>query len=128
MNPSVSFVQPDPDYTLSIAFASGEWTRFDVKPYLDKGILCELRDPRAFSRVRSVLGRASSGPGGRTCVLTRSTRKANPRLNSLAAMTWNAVFVCLSAVSAALPARRANPLRIVDALGEVSGADVASGR
>jgi hypothetical protein len=56
MNPRVTAVQANPDFTLSVVFTSGEVRRFDVKPYLDTGIFRELRDFRAFQRVRPVLG------------------------------------------------------------------------
>jgi hypothetical protein len=56
MNPRVTAVKPNPDYTLILTFASGEVKIFDVKPYLDKGIFRELRDIRLFNTVRPCLG------------------------------------------------------------------------
>lgn len=44
MNPRVTTVRPNPDHTITLTFANGEVRRFDVKPYLDKGIFRELKD------------------------------------------------------------------------------------
>jgi hypothetical protein len=56
MNPRVVAVKPNPDYTLTLTFTSGEVKVFDVKPYLDKGIFRELRDVRLFNTVKPCLG------------------------------------------------------------------------
>ena len=56
MNPRVKEVKPNSDYTLIIVFANGEVRRFDVKPYLDKGIFQELRDKTLFNSVKPFLG------------------------------------------------------------------------
>ncbi|MGQ9625524.1 MAG: DUF2442 domain-containing protein [Anaerolineae bacterium] len=56
MNPRVIAVKPNPDYTLTLTFANGEVRRFDVKPYLDKGIFRELRDMSLFNSVIPFLG------------------------------------------------------------------------
>lgn len=63
MNPRVVGVKPNPDYTITLTFASGEIKQFDVKPYLDKGIFQELRDLRVFNAVRPFLG-SVTWPGG----------------------------------------------------------------
>ena len=42
MNPRVVEVHPNPDFTITLTFANSEVRRFDVKPYLDKGIFTEL--------------------------------------------------------------------------------------
>ena len=67
MNPRVTAVRPNPDFTLSIVFTSGEARRFDVKPYLDTGIFRELRDPQAFQLVRPVLGSIQWAGGQDLC-------------------------------------------------------------
>ena len=67
MNPRVEAVQANADFTLSIVFTNGEARRFDVKPYLDKGIFRELRDPRAFKRVRPFLGSIQWAGGQDLC-------------------------------------------------------------
>ena len=67
MNPRVVAVQPNPDYTLSIRFTSGESRRFDVKPYLDKGVFRDLRDRAAFMRVKPVLGSIQWAGGQDLC-------------------------------------------------------------
>ena len=51
MNPIVISVKPEPDYFLTIQFSNGEMRRFDVKPYLEKGIFKELRDLSKFNSV-----------------------------------------------------------------------------
>lgn len=56
MNPRVSEVRPNQDYTLTLIFTNGEKRVFDVKPYLDKGIFRELKDPGLFNTVRPFLG------------------------------------------------------------------------
>jgi hypothetical protein len=56
MNPRVKDVRPNPDFTVSLLFENGETRVFDVKPYLDKGIFCQLRDMKAFNSVRPFLG------------------------------------------------------------------------
>ncbi|OQY88318.1 MAG: hypothetical protein B6D41_10950 [Chloroflexi bacterium UTCFX4] len=56
MNPRVDFVLPNSDYTLTLKFTNGEMRLFDVKPYLDKGIFQELRDPENFKSVKPFLG------------------------------------------------------------------------
>ena len=56
MNPRVKSVKPNRDHTLTIVFTNGETKRFDVKPYLEKGIFQELQDPGYFRTVRPFLG------------------------------------------------------------------------
>ena len=56
MNPRVKSVKPNPDHTITLVFINGEVKRFDVKPYLDKGIFQELRDLRVFNSVKPFLG------------------------------------------------------------------------
>lgn len=56
MNPRVSAVTANPDYTLTLTFTNGEVRVFDVKPYMDKGIFSELRDRSEFNSVQPFLG------------------------------------------------------------------------
>lgn len=56
MNPKVIAVHPNPDYTLTLTFTSGEIRSFDVKPYLGIGIFQELQDKGLFNSVRPFLG------------------------------------------------------------------------
>jgi hypothetical protein len=56
MNPRVTTVQALSDYELEVLFDNGESRRFDVKPYLDRGIFVRLRDQEAFRTVRVVAG------------------------------------------------------------------------
>jgi hypothetical protein len=56
MHPRVQAVVAQADYLLRLTFTNGEVRVFDVKPYLDYGILRELRDMHIFSSVRPALG------------------------------------------------------------------------
>ncbi len=56
MNPHVTSVRPLDDYELEVSFDNGACRRFDVKPYLDRGIFVRLRDREAFRAVRVVAG------------------------------------------------------------------------
>ncbi len=56
MNPRVTDVHPNADYTLTLTFANGEVRVFDVKPYLSAGIFRELQDKAHFNSVRVFLG------------------------------------------------------------------------
>jgi hypothetical protein len=56
MNPHVKAVRALEDYELEVSFENGESRRFDVKPYLDRGIFVRLRDNEAFRAVRVVAG------------------------------------------------------------------------
>jgi hypothetical protein len=53
MCPIVTSVKPEQDYFLTLHFSNGETRRFDVKPYLDKGIFNELNDASMFYSVHS---------------------------------------------------------------------------
>ena len=52
----VTAVQARDDYQLALTFSTGETRLFDVRPYLDKGIFRELRDPSYFRSVRLAFG------------------------------------------------------------------------
>ncbi len=56
MNPHVKSVRVLEDYELEVSFENGEFRRFDVKPYLDRGIFRRLRDFATFQTVRPVAG------------------------------------------------------------------------
>ena len=56
MNPRVKKVKPNPDHTITLVFDNEEVRRFDVKPYLDKGIFRQLKDLKLFNSVRPFLG------------------------------------------------------------------------
>jgi hypothetical protein len=56
MSPRVRAVRALDDYELVINFDNGEVRRFDVKPYLGRGVFVRLRDADAFRNVRSVAG------------------------------------------------------------------------
>jgi len=56
MNPRVAEVKPNPDYSLTLKFTNGEVRRFDVRPYLEKGVFQELKDVKLFNSVKPSLG------------------------------------------------------------------------
>jgi hypothetical protein len=63
MNPHVKSVRALDDYELEVSFDNGESRRFDVKPYLDRGIFVRLRDHAVFRAPRVVAG-SVEWPGG----------------------------------------------------------------
>jgi hypothetical protein len=56
MNPRVTNVKPEQNFTLLITFSNGEVKIFDVKPYLGIGIFKELNDLSLFNSVKPCLG------------------------------------------------------------------------
>lgn len=52
MNWKIKKVEARDDYKLALTFADGERKLFDMKPYLDKGVFRELRDPEMFKTAR----------------------------------------------------------------------------
>jgi hypothetical protein len=56
MNPRVTTVRPNPDFTLTLTFTNGEVRVFDVKPYMERGIFKELNALDYFNSVRPFLG------------------------------------------------------------------------
>ena len=63
MNPHVTSVRALDDYELEVSFENGEQKRFDVKPYLARGIFVRLRERALFQAVRVVAG-SIEWPGG----------------------------------------------------------------
>jgi len=63
MNPHVRNVRPLDNYELEVSFENGESRRFDVKPYLGRGIFVRLRDLALFRGVRVIAG-SIEWPGG----------------------------------------------------------------
>jgi len=51
MMPTVISVKPELGYFLTLNFSNGEIRRFDVNPYLDKGVFQELKDLSIFNSV-----------------------------------------------------------------------------
>ena len=51
----VKNVSAMPNYELYITFENGEVKYFSVKPYLDKGIFTELKNPEYFKSVKVFL-------------------------------------------------------------------------
>ncbi len=56
MNPRVTDVKPEPNFTLLITFSNGEMRNFDVKPYLEISLFQELHDLSIFNSVKPFLG------------------------------------------------------------------------
>jgi hypothetical protein len=56
MNPRVTNVKPEKNYTLHVWFRNGEEGVFDVKPFLDCEMFAPLKDPAMFSSVRPAHG------------------------------------------------------------------------
>jgi hypothetical protein len=63
MNPRVKSVRALDDFELEVSFENGECRRFDVKPYLGRGIFVRLRDVALFRAARVVAG-SVEWPGG----------------------------------------------------------------
>ena len=59
MDPRVVKVIANDDYTLTITFDNSEVKKFDVKPYLDKGVFVELKNLVYFKTVKIVNGTVS---------------------------------------------------------------------
>lgn len=49
-------VEPMEGYKLRIQLSDGKIGVFDVSPYLDRGVFCELRDAEYFRRVKLAFG------------------------------------------------------------------------
>lgn len=56
MNPRVTQVIANDDYTLLLEFTNGEKRRFHAWPYLQKGIFQELQDRQLFKTAKVVDG------------------------------------------------------------------------
>jgi len=59
LDPRVVDVKASEDYTLIVTFDNGEVRIFDVKPYLDRGIFVELKNPVYFKTVKVIAGTVS---------------------------------------------------------------------
>jgi len=56
MNPHVTDIVPNDDHTLTLTFNNGEVKRYDMKPWLDRGVFRELRNIGYFRCARVALG------------------------------------------------------------------------
>jgi len=56
MDCDVKTVKPLPDYCIYVELEDGRHGIFDLKPYLDRGVLCELRDVHYFNQVGILFG------------------------------------------------------------------------
>jgi len=56
MNPRVTNVKTEKNYTLHLWFTNGEEGILDMKPYLNKGIFRDLQDISMFNSVRPFIG------------------------------------------------------------------------
>ena len=67
MNPRVKSVKAENDHTLLLEFANGEKKRFDVSPYIGKGVFAPLSDESFFRRVTVFLGSIQWPNGADLC-------------------------------------------------------------
>ncbi len=56
MNPRVKSVKAESNYVLLLEFSNGEKKRFDVSPYIGKGVFAPLSDESFFRNVNVFLG------------------------------------------------------------------------
>lgn len=49
-------VKANDDFSLDLKFGDGSVKRFDVKPYLDRGVFTELKDIHYFKKIRIAFG------------------------------------------------------------------------
>lgn len=56
MNPRVTKVIPQDDYSLLLEFTNGEVKKYEVRPLLTRGIFQRLQDLSLFRQARVVLG------------------------------------------------------------------------
>lgn len=63
MDPHVTSVRALDNYELEVLFENGERRRFDVKPYLGRGIFERLQNRSLFKAVRAIAG-SIEWPGG----------------------------------------------------------------
>jgi len=67
MNPRVTNVKPEQNFSLLLTFSNGEVKRFDVKPYLEIGLFKELQDLSVFNSVKPFLGSIQWSNGADLC-------------------------------------------------------------
>ena len=67
LRPTAVAVFPEEDYILRIIFDNGEKKRFDVSPYIGKGVFMPLVDAAFFSNVKVVLGTVQWPNGADLC-------------------------------------------------------------
>ena len=56
MNPRVTNVKPENNYTLHVWFQNGEEGIFDLKPFLDYEMFKQLKNPDIFNSVQPAHG------------------------------------------------------------------------
>jgi len=56
LGPRVKAVVPNDDYTLTLTFNNGEVKRYDMKPWLDRGVFRELQNIGYFRCARVAHG------------------------------------------------------------------------
>ncbi len=67
MNPRVKSVKAENDHNLLLEFANGEKKRFDVSPYIGKGVFAPLSDESFFRKVTVFLGSIQWPNGADLC-------------------------------------------------------------
>ena len=53
-HPKAVAVECKPDYMLAVEFDNGERGLLDIKPYMDKGVFTQLRNPAVFATARVI--------------------------------------------------------------------------
>ena len=56
VDPRVTHVEAQDDFTVNVTFRTGERRRFDLAPYMGRGVFAALRDRSRFRAVRVVAG------------------------------------------------------------------------
>ena len=67
MNPRVKSVKAESNYVLLLEFSNGEKKRFDVSPYIGKGVFAPLSDESFFRKVKVFLGSIQWPNGADLC-------------------------------------------------------------
>ena len=67
MNPRVKSVKAEGNYVLLLEFVNGEKKRFDVSPYIGKGVFAPLSDESFFRKVNVFLGSIQLSNGADRC-------------------------------------------------------------
>ncbi|MBI4930229.1 MAG: DUF2442 domain-containing protein [Bacteroidetes bacterium] len=67
MNPRITAVKANPDFTLVLTFANRQKRIFDMKPYLPIGVFRQLKKYSKFKKVKPFLGSIAWATGQDLC-------------------------------------------------------------
>src|SRR3989304_9389267 len=67
MNPRITAVKANPDFTLMLTFSNRQKRIFDMKPYLSIGVFRQLKEYSRFKNVKPFLGSISWATGQDLC-------------------------------------------------------------